>query len=261
MSDNQRSSDNELRSKLDLFRAEADDPEFASLCDELTQSSQGRPLLENHQRFERAMHVAMHDIPVPQDLLARVIAVVEAQNASPVGNSNTLAVGERPLSRRTWLMASAAATVAVAASLAIVLWPREHILDEADLQEGHAWHAAVADQSWRPMANSDLNEHQLPRQLRYTPTRYRDASQAVGRDATAYDLTSPSGTKATLFVIEQEEPLDIPYAAPQRPQHSTWGYSIAYWQDSSHIYVVVVESDHPNDYRRLIDSSADAGII
>jgi hypothetical protein len=203
----------------------------------------------------------MNDVPVPQDFLARVIAVVDAHNDSAVVSPNSLVVGERPSSRRKWLMASTAAMVAVAASLVIVLWPRDHVLDEADLQEGHAWHAALAEQSWRPMANSDLREHHLPRQLRFIPARYRDASQAVGRDATAYDLSSPSGTKATLFVIEQEEPLDIPYAAPQRPQHSTWGNSVAYWQDSSHIYVVVVESDQLGDYRRLIDSSGDASII
>jgi hypothetical protein len=252
MNDNHQSAASEQQSKLDLHRADANDDEYAAFCDELSKSSQGRRLLENHQRFERALAAAMHDLTPPREFTARIIAGVEAAShaASPSPSRNAR------LSRRRLLIGGAAAA-AVAASLSFVFWPRYHVLDEADLQESQAWHVALADQAWRSMAQSDLSEHQLPRQLAFIPKRYLDASQAVGRDAMAYDLSSASGTKATLFVIEQEEPLDIRYGAPPQPQHTTWGYSVAYWQDSTHIYVVVVESDHPADYRRLIDSSSD----
>jgi hypothetical protein len=261
MNDKRQHAEPGLQSGLDLYRAgppSADDMEFTAVADDLAQSSQGRRLLENHERFERALDVAMHDVPMSSGFTARIIAGVEAASlaASPSPSRDAR------LSRRRLLMGTAA-VIAVAASLAFVLWPRHHVLDEADLQESHAWHVAIADIDWRPVSHQDLSGHNLPRQLRFAPRRYSDASKAVGRNAMAYDLSAPSGPKATLFVIEQQEvPIDrVPYAAPQVPQHRTSGYSVAYWQDSNHIYVVVVESDQPGEYRRLIDSSGGAPLI
>ena len=93
--------------------------EFAAVAGELAQSSQGRRLLENHERFERALDVAMHDVPMHSGFTARIIAGVEAASlaASPSPSRDAR------LSRRRLLMGTAAA-FAVAASLAFVLWPR-----------------------------------------------------------------------------------------------------------------------------------------
>ncbi len=233
----------------------------AQLCDELGQSSDGRRTLAQHERFERALQVAMHDVPVPRELTARMIVGLEAASlTSAAGLLRTQAVpsatGDALQSRRRWLRGGIAATVALAASLAVVaLWPSQHVLNEGDLQESHAWHDAIADDGWRSMSREELSEHSLPRELRLVPASFRDASDVVGRNATAYDLTAPGGPKATLFVIKQQHPIDAPFFAPQPPQHRTQGFSVAYWQDNEHIYVVVVETDQPSDYRRLIDTS------
>ncbi len=268
MSDNSYPAGDELQARLDLHRADAaiKEPEFRALCDELAQSCDGRRLLAQHERFERALQVAMHDVPAPPALTARIIAGLEA--ASLAGTAGLIrtepapsATGDALQSRRRWLRGGIAATAALAASLAVVaLWPTQRILDEADLQESHTWHIAIAENGWRSMSREDVSEHSLPRELRMMPARFRDASDVVRRDAIAYDVTAPGGPKATLFVIQQRQPSNAPFFAPQQPQHRTQGYSVAYWQDNEHVYVVVVETDQPGGYRRLLDTSSGARI-
>jgi hypothetical protein len=268
MSDSPHPANDDLQAKLDLHRADLaslNEPEFRALCDELAQSSDGRRLLAQHERFERALRVAMHDVPVLRELAVRVIAGIEA--ASLAGTAGLMrtepvpsATDDARQSRRRWLRGGIAAAVALAASLAIVaIWPSQRVLVEADLQESHTWHVGISENGWRSMSREDLSEHGLPRELRLVPARFRDASDVVRRDATAYDVTAPGGPKATLFVIQQEQPIDkAPFFAPQVPQHRTQGYSVAYWQDNDHVYVVVIETDDAGDYRRLIDTSSGA---
>jgi hypothetical protein len=267
MSDNSYPAGDALQARLDLYRADAamlNDSEFRALCDELAQSSDGRRMLAQHERFERALRVSMHDVPVPPGLTVRVLAGLDAASLTGIAGLMrtepvTAATGDARQSRRRWLRSGIAAAVAVAASMAIVaLWPSQRVLDEADLQESHAWHVAIAESGWQSMAREDASDHALPHELNLVPARFRDASDVVRRDATAYDVTAPGGPKATLFVIQQEQLIDAPFFAPQLPQHRTQGYSVAYWQDNDHVYVVVVETDQPSDYRRLIDTSGRA---
>jgi hypothetical protein len=262
--------DRELITGLDACRS-ADDlrqPELRAVAGQVDQDPRAREMQIRLLRIGDALRQSMDDVPLPAGLEERLVArLYEAAHDAAIGDPTaadmpsshgvSVAGHSQPLlSRRKWLQwGGAAAAAAAAVSIAVVLFNREKTLLPNQLEGAPQWHEALASAGdWQPFNAADA-DYAPPSELLRSPTRVRDVSSVVGRDAYAYDLTLPGGPRATLFVIEQAEDAGVPSAAPFRPQSSTMGHSVAYWQRAGMIYVVVVESDRPEDYRDLLRMS------
>jgi hypothetical protein len=264
-------NDRELIASLDTCRAGSNDlrqPELRDVAQRVANDPHAEAIRVRLVRIDAAMMRAMHEAQAPQGLEDRLISRLdEAARESAIGDlagadvsdspAVTLPPGSDPqLSRRRWLAWSAGLVTAAAAVGAVILLSGEKELTSDELLAADQWHEALADsEGWRTLGFDEMRQHPLPSELRRLPARYRDASDTVGRDAVAYDLTLAGGPRATLFVIQQGERIDAPGSAPSQPHSYTQGYIIAYWQRGETIYVVAVESDRLEDYRRLLKIS------
>jgi hypothetical protein len=159
-------------------------------------------------------------------------------------------------SRRKWFMrvAAVAATVAVAAGV-WAFWPRHQALSQDRLLAASGgWHSQLsASAGWTRLPPHEmLRDYPLPVALRAGADRWIDASDCVGRDAVAYDLSS-AGRRATLFVIPSTTAV-AGAAPPAAPQSSTGGVMIGCWQSQGMVYVLVVEGDE-RTYQSLLDAA------
>ena len=268
--------DRELIAGLDACRADSEDlrqPELGDVAQRVADDPQAEAIRVRLVRIDAAMTRAMHEAAAPQGLEDRLIArLQEAARESAIGDLAGADVSDRltvnfpavtlppssdpQLSRRRWLAWSAGLVTVAAAITAAIFLSGERDLTSDELLAADRWHESLTDsEGWRTLSLGELPQHPLPSELRRVPARYRDASDTVGRDAVAYDLTLAGGPRATLFVIEQSEWIDAPESAPSLPQSYTQGYSIAYWQRGETIYVVAVESDRQEDYRMLLKTS------
>jgi hypothetical protein len=264
-------NDRELIAGLDACRPGSEDlrqPELRDAAARVAGDPHAEEIRVRLVRIDAAVMRAMHATAAPEGLDDRLISgLEEAARESAIGDlagadvSNrptvTLAVNrDSPISRRRWLAWSAGLATAAAAIMAVVLLSSDKDLTSDDLLAADQWHEALADSdAWRILRPDELSEHPLPSELRRLPARYRDATDTIGRQAFAYDLSLPGGPRATLFVIGQSRQIDAPASAPSRPQSNTQGYSIAYWQRGETIYLVAVESDRLDDYRMLFKIS------
>ena len=90
-------------------------------------------------------------------------------------------------------------------------------------------------------------------------SRWRNVANFLGRKGVAYDLQTPAGVKATLYVVRlgglptgpQIEANLLPTSPPRKPQPASGGDSMAAWQEHGRLYVLVVHGDE-NAYQQLI---------
>lgn len=261
-------NDRDLISGLDACRPASGDlsqPELNALAERVATDGRAAEIHVRIQRIDAAMRRAMHNVALPSGLENRLLARLheaalgntQRLNTPPPPTDTASAGRNTSLSRRQWLVWSTGLASAIAASVAAVMFFRPAPpLERYDLEAGRDWHnQIVAAHDWQSVKPNDLDELAQQADLQLVPQRYRDASEVVGRDAYAYDLTIPGGATATLFVIPQATRAGLPTSPPARPQSSTLGLSIAYWQRGDVIYVVVIESDRLEDYQRLVKTT------
>jgi hypothetical protein len=264
-------NDRELIAGLDACRAGSDDlrqPELGPVARRVADDPRAEEIRVRLVRIDAEVMRAMHEAAPPPGLEERLIArLQEAARESAIGDLAGPDVSDAPpatlrrgldpqLSRRRWLAWSGGLAIAAGAVIAAFFLTRENDLTSDDLLAADQWHEAIADfEGWQTLSHAELAEHPLPTELRHLPSRYRDSSDTIGREAVAYDLSLPGRPRATLFVIQQATPIAAPGTAPSHPQSNTQGYCIAYWQRGETIYVVAIESDRLEDYRTLIKTS------
>jgi hypothetical protein len=253
---------------LDACRAHSDDlgqPELRDLAQFVSSDPQAARLQTALARFDAATRRAMSNVPLPGGFQARLAdrlrqAGGNRETSAQANDSpqDTLAISpvQQPLSRRKWLAWSAGgvAVAAAAATTAIVLLKPATPLGPEDLESARNWHDVVkSSDDWADF--SPAEEHSLPRELRVVPRRYLNASKVVGRKAIAYDVSLAGGPRATLFVVPQAERAGVPGFVPLRPQSTTMGQTVSYWQRGDLLYVVVIEGNRPDDYLRLLNTT------
>jgi hypothetical protein len=261
-------NDRELIAGLNLCRPGADDlqhPELADVAKQVASDPRAQAIHVRIDRIDTTVRAAMHEVTLPTGfetrLLSRIRDAMADQtdaSSSTAAKSNVTSQPQAPtvVSRRRWLAWSTGAAATAATVAAVIFALRDTPLDEDQLHASSQWHdALIAKSKWLELGRDNLGDHTFPSELRWTPRRYCDATSVVGRDAYAYDLTTPGGPAATLFVIQQEDNAHLSASAPLEPHLRTQGYSIAYWQRDDAIYVVVVESDRVEDYRMLLRTS------
>ncbi len=261
-----------IHEAMDAFRPGSDDlhlPELKPLADSLPSDPSRQVEFARVQRLDARLGAAVRDVAVPEGLAARILGRIEtaatsacglAPEATVVAKDSTSAADDSQRSasnRRRWVARVAAVAAAVALTATVwALWPRHAPLSrDRLLAQSAGWHSQlIASAGWTRLPPHEmLRDYPLSAAVRAGAARWLDASDAVGQDAVAYELATPAGRRATLFVIPASETV-AGAAAPLTPQSSTGGVMIGCWQSQGMVYVLVVEGDE-RSYQSLLDAS------
>lgn len=217
-------------------------------------TSEARPVPSG---WETALASALHDVPVPAGLSARLLA-----NISAAETAAEPAAHLRPFTRRRYWLKGVAVGLACAASIAaaVVLLnhPTPALSGESVMELVRAWH------KHQPVMLEKLNHDAPPRD--YLPGGYlvpgcivgwsRLSAPLLGRDGIAYELVGPQKNRATLYVLDLDGPRTAPRvwlntSSPLENHLTTAGQTSAAWTDGSRLYVLVADGDE-HDFRALV---------
>jgi hypothetical protein len=259
-----------IRDAMDACRAGSDDlrlPELALVADRLASDDGARRLFERIQRLDERIAAATHDVPVPAGLAERILARFErdvletrivANESSPREvAAEAVAPVRRRSRKRTWSVIAVAVSLFLAVSL-VTFWPRHHQLTDELLRSDSGactWYADLSDRAeWTPLGPHErgLAEYPFPNSVRATANGWTYASETVGQPAVAYRLAT--GRHAALFVIPSND-FDGRSTPLSKPQYSTGGWTIGWWQSEGMVYVLIVEGDE-RTYQDLLNSAA-----
>jgi hypothetical protein len=257
----------------DLARLAQDHPEIAARLAEHPQLARWQRRVE---AIDRQIADAMHAVPVPDGLAARLLAKLPIERSSPSsapvhvsrvsGRSSStegVSISDRTdlllrirYSRRAWALGGAlalAASLLVAASLGLFGSAPQPLFVENLESTALAWYGDL-DLAWQtstPPASHPVSQRVLP-----TPQGWQRFDASSDRSSVAYDLT-PRGAahRVTLLVARVSVPT-LAGSPPSRPPVATLGRLIATWQEGEFLYVLVIEGTESLDalYRRYVDT-------
>jgi hypothetical protein len=245
-----------LREQIDACRPGSDDLALSGLAELAGAAEQDRAVaaeLDRSQRFDRAVISALHDVPVPGDLLERLLAGASGDSnadraLTTVGSSDAVVVsaGSAALSAparvsRRWIIALA--TVAAVALIAVGVAPllprpgRDAPQDQLGEAAVH-WHKdnSPRAEGWTAFASS-TPPYPL---LRNNPLRQRRYETAHG-PAVVYDL-APPGRQALLFVVTTRHTFPV-QTSPYTTITASGGLTIGAWQRGNTLYVLIISPD------------------
>ncbi|MBL9124319.1 MAG: hypothetical protein JNG90_11855 [Planctomycetaceae bacterium] len=260
----------------DLAAAAAADPALRPLVEKLAHDPAAQELFARVRRIDQRIQAALHDAPVPAGLAERILAGIAAPvDEQPSGISAAIAaaapaadaaaVQRRLLSqalwqRRYWLAAAGATAAGLALTIhwftSATVYSPERLLEATRQFESTAPREPGTFLSVAaPPASYAISQ----RIVTSIDARWRPVPNFLGRRGVAYDLRTPNGVTATLYVarlggLTQGPQIDtsrLPTAPPSRPQPASGGASMAAWQEHGRLYVLVVHGDQ-NAYRQLI---------
>jgi hypothetical protein len=256
----------QIREQIDACRPGSDDlalPELAEVAAAVEQDGAVAAELARSQRFDQAVSVAMHELPLPAGLAERVLAALEANKLSPAP-APPGADSARGWSRRRWLTLA----VSLAALLLIAVTARQFIrgtprqITQEDLSQAvAAWDAAVASNPWvkSPVPVT------VPKGINVPPgAGWQTVLMPPGcsGNAVAINLIPPGGKARAMLVVVSST---AKFNAGPRPAGLTlsrWAGSIAAaaWQsrDSNVLYVLIVHTDDPQGWRNFLPKTTEA---
>lgn len=243
---------------------------MAALVAQMAASAELDSAYERLQRVDSVIAKAFADVPVPEGLGDRILANLAAARPASTENRQARPEGEQPAvqaavqirraasSRRRllgWSLA-VALSVAVLVPVAIMLM-RPHATETYTLAQ--AQDEAIGDFQSSARGSGELvdlapppekylfspNVHVLPQM------RWRWVNNLLGQRGIAYDINTPWGVAATLYVMEASV-ADLPADFPPSTPFTTAQWSIAAWQTEGLVYVLVVRGSE-RDYQRLLD--------
>lgn len=243
--------DKRIREGLDACRAgtgDLDSPELAEVAKAVEQDVATREARRVIEQWDVAITAAMDDLAVPADLQARLLAHLAATENAPAAKVELPAAAPRS-NRRRWLWAIASGLAATVLVALTVQWlrpaselPLEAIAEQWQSQLGDRWQ--VIEQAPR--------DFPVPEAITVPPAGW----QAIGKFPTsrvlAYRLDHPRAGTATLFVTRVTR-ANLPGAPPEKPQWSSGGKSVGYWQSNGLMYVLVAPEGR--GYRSFVRTS------
>jgi hypothetical protein len=233
-----------------------------------------RLVYERVQKWDAAISASMEDVPLPPGLaerlrerleasvaerrspppaaaLSRVVAAAMQAAAVPPHQANDVRPGRRGLSRRQWVgvgVSTLAAALLVAGGL-IIFQPRDDISLEA-MAEDWLHEIDAHPDAWRSM-QPPPRSFAIPSVVSAAPDGWRPIDKyATG---VAFKLVHEAAGSAILYVARLSRP-NLPSAPPSRPQFTSGGKAIGYWQSGGVIYVLVVPGDE-RSYRTFVRSA------
>lgn len=262
-----QSQERRLLDRMEACRphgADLDDPAMAELAARLTESRQWQDAFDRLQKLDVMLAGAFHDVPVPADEAERILARLAETAAqdpaqqSPLGQvvqavvteAGVVAADAQPHAatrrfRRGLWGAVAAVGVGLAAALALLLSPRPEPYTANAVLEN----AVSFFNNETPVPGQLIAEAAPPSSWPYSPAvqayssaRWRKVDGFLGTSGVAYDLTTPAGVHATLYVVKRTV-ADLGDALPLRPALESANCCVSAWQDRSLLYVLVVRGD------------------
>lgn len=227
---------------------------------------------EKSEHRDAKLASALRDVKIPEGLEQRLLAAVsedagevksESERLASVGAAtNDGREGTVPagVSRRRVLEVGLAAGVSgLLAGTGTYLWRTRPIARNRVFDEVAASVLAKNWFRWGPM--NSFTGGGIPVQLR-RPGGWQARELSFASSATAFEMTTPGGPPAILFVLQtsrslptSEFPLQPP-AKPQRMASKQWSLFAA-WQggDGHHLYVLAMGGGN-RDYQRLFPSGS-----
>ena len=252
---------------LAVIRPQSDDlhqPEFASLRARLSGSAQLQAATHEIERFDEVVRAALNDAPVPADLAERLIArlalsdvaaqKLEAETVVELAAQSSAEMVGRFGQRRGWWVVGIAASLLIAAT---AVWQSR---EPAPLTSDGI---PTLAQDWQQQLGADWMQTALPSGFEIPPLlkRFHAGWQKIAtsqRDAIAVRLRRNQQI-ATLFIIKGhvDQADQAPTSMPQRPQSTTGGFAMGYWQQQDTVNVLLVDGDLRN-YQHFVPSGSDA---
>lgn len=240
-----------LREQIDACRADSEDlhmPELGDLAAAAGSDAQIARRLDRSQQFDRAVRAAVHDVPVPGDLLQKLLA----ETGDREQETGDRADAPMP-ARRTLLSRRAVAILSTIAALLLLaiginsFWQRPpQVVTASELAErADDWmKQAFAVQGWnKNFATAPQETHPIPSNVLGKPVAWRPVKTKDNSQAVAYDLSRRVGQRAVLFVVHS--PARYAVAAPPAFTRITasGGMTLVAWQQGERLYVLAVQED------------------
>lgn len=281
------------RTLIECCRPESNDAflpehaELAPLAEKLARDELVQEQYERIQQADAAIRDSICQAPVPDGLLERLLASVEAsqtpeesteQVASPPSEERapweTRATPAPRRERREqsparaskldwrttrrWALAASLVGLLCALGYAASNLPWKAVGGAEVTAESARWLEELRrdPSGW----NSDLQKAPLDRlpidsQVVSSPSRWRQVKTSLGDVAAAYDVRRPGQDRtAVLFVVRTDRPLELPSAPPvAQPQQRTQGWVTGAWArpHDKLLYVLVVEGSIQR-YRQFV---------
>jgi hypothetical protein len=214
--------------------------------------------------FDQKLAAALHDVPMPDGLLDRLLVGLQTSANAPVFDEESDKAMVRQRVPQRWGRRLSVAALVSAAALFLAIWlgtqPREDVSPQSVLDEaiwafdaessakGYLW-AEKSPPAAYPFSQSVV----LRRGMRW---RALDGTAFGGREGVAYDFPSDDGGRASLYVLTVDlttlEAFDI---APEMCPFTTAGCCASPWQENGLLYVLVVQGD-VNAYRNHLRISS-----
>ena len=199
-------------------------------------------------------NVATVEVTVPTAVETTVLTAVETTVLTAVETTVHPAItpGPRRVNRRRFVAAS---VLAVAAAILVAVFFSDLFGTSSDVP----WEV-MADrwqESLNPQADAWRDAEKLPRGYAVPPgiLGTLDGWQPLNsRPGVAIRLVRGDGTVAMLYAVRGTATA-LPAGPPARPQSTTGGKSVGYWQSNGVIYVLVAPGDE-RLYRQFVSPSA-----
>jgi hypothetical protein len=263
------SINNEFREQLDACRPGSGDLTLAELAG-LAQAVDRMPAiaeeLARSQRFDRQIAAALHDLPLPPDLVDRLLhsaqaAAAEGQGSAAVSVAKPIATPnehERD-TRRRWLIAgSVALATIVAAPVYLLFRSQRRIAPEELAKEVVTWLDHLPPSAWQATAKLPVA---IDRAVIGRPTRWQRVSPSGwSSSVTAVDLAGPGRPRAILFVVNSSATFVVPATpTPEVVLRLSGGLSATAWQrqNPNTLFVLVVEGSNQrlDDFLRPLSAA------
>jgi hypothetical protein len=250
----------QFREQIDACRPGSDDlalPALAPLAQAAESERAVAAELDRSQQFDRVVMSVLHDVPVPGDLLERLLAQAtqgksaEQHDVVAISDGSANSIAPTPASgtatgRRTsrrWLMAGTglAALAASLVGLGVFLSRPARDISQAELADAATdWYTDAWRQSaeWQPYAGT-LPPHSA---LRVRPMRTLTMNTEFGA-ATVYDCSVRDRPAAFIAIRTRDRFMNLAPLPFTPVKGATGGLAIGAWQSGGTLYVLVLDKD------------------
>jgi len=286
--------DKHLRTRLESCRPGSDDlqaPEMSDVVRHLEADAAARSVYQSLQQWDSKVQGAMEEIPLPPGLADRLLARLRASAPQAALDSTAAAAiaaeQDSPCSPQTVVLqqvvlqhvvddavASAgtidAQTDVEVCPAAATAWPRRRWL--AVMATAGVLMAGIVGSFFQPHGDTPLDElvddwrqglgnawqdvRQAPRDAILPATVVASPvgwQKVRGQRGIAYKLMNAQGKIAYLFVVRMSQG-NLPLAPPTRPQSTTGGRTLGYWQRGEWVYALLMDAADEQSYRTFVRS-------
>jgi hypothetical protein len=210
--------------------------------------------------WDHSLAAALHDVPLPAGLSARLLARLP-EPAAPADGRSAVRPAGRAAGRRRWLQVAAASLACAASVTVAVLFFNQSTTElsgESVMESVRNWH------KHQPAMLEPLRHEAPPED--YSPGSFVMPDCVVGwrplpapllgRQGVAYQLVGPRQNRATLYVLDFDGPRSAPRlllntTSPLENLLTTDGQTSSTWTDGVRLYVLVSDGDE-QDFRALV---------